>query len=115
MINDPAILRAAKAYAKQSYDQQVVRQAGAASEDRASAGPPQWSRDAWEAHKAQYGEYPFKATGPLPSTFDGAPDWVYDLMNMRKPPVSVSLGSSGREGGLNPTGAVDNLSIWGMR
>jgi hypothetical protein len=83
----------AKRFLKQQYDQQVVQQSGAASSDYGDAGPPYWNRSSWEAFRAQYGFYPYgMQDGAMvyPSSFDGAPDWVYELMNMRKPPVSVA-------------------------
>ena len=90
--NSLAMLRAQRAYAKQDYEKQVVQDAGVGTADYASAGPPNWNRSAWEAFRAQYGFYPFSAS-ELPSSFVGAPDWVYELMGLRKPPVTVTPGS----------------------
>lgn len=79
---------ALRAVAKRNYEKQVVGTAGAGAPGLDAAGPPTWSREAWEAFRAQYGFYPFSAT-ELPKTFAGAPDWVYELMGLRKPPVAV--------------------------
>lgn len=86
---DIANLRAAKRFARQDYDKQMLAGSGSASADYGDAGPPYWNRASWEGFKAQYGKYPFSAE-LLPPSFAGAPDWVYELMNLRKPPVSVS-------------------------
>ena len=94
---DVALARAAQHHAKRDYERQVATSnEGAQGLD--ACGPPIWDRQAWEAWKAQYGSYPFSAS-LLPPTFDGAPDWVYDLMKLRKPPVTVNLGSDGGGGG----------------
>lgn len=87
--SDIAILRANKRFARQEYEKQVVGEAGAGSSGLDSAGPPTWNRAAWESFKAQYGFYPFSAS-QLPPTFAGAPDWVYELCNLRQPPITVS-------------------------
>lgn len=106
---DVATQRAAKRFMRQEYDKQVVQQGGRGSAGLEDAGPPTWSRAAWDAFYAQYGQYPFSA-GHLPKTFDGAPDWVYELMNLRKPPVSVTLGSAGAS-----YGPTDDLAVWRLR
>jgi hypothetical protein len=90
---DVQLLRAAKRFAKQDYDKQVTQQAGAGGAGFDAAGPPTWDRAAWEAFKSQYGFYPFgmqDGAFVAPPTYAGAPDWVYELMNLRKPPVTVS-------------------------
>ena len=79
---------ALRAVAKRNYEKEVLGRAGAAGADYSSAGPPNWNRDAWEMFRFQYGFYPYSAT-ELPPTFSGAPDWVYELMGLRKPPVTV--------------------------
>ena len=86
---DIANLRAAKRFARQDYDRQMVASSGAAHADYGDAGPPYWSRAAWDGFRAQYGRYPFSAS-ELPSSFAGAPDWVFDLMGLRRPPISFN-------------------------
>jgi hypothetical protein len=75
-------------FARQDYDKQVVASGGAASADYGAAGPPAWSMAAWDAFRAQYGRWPFTVE-ELPPTFAGAPDWVFERMNIRKPPITV--------------------------
>ena len=87
------VLRANKRFARQDYDKQLASSSGPANADYDSAGPPYWSRQAWDAFKAQYGVYPFSAS-EMPPSFAGAPDWVYELLNLRKPPMVVSSGES---------------------
>jgi hypothetical protein len=68
---------------------------GAAQGDYSDVGPPGWNRAQWDAFKAQYGFYPFgwqHGTRVMPPTFEGAPDWVYELLEMRRPPVQVDTG-----------------------
>ena len=65
---------------------------GPASASYEDAGPPTWSRAAWEAFKNQYGFYPYgfqQGTFVAPTSYEGAPEWVYELMGQRKPPVEV--------------------------
>lgn len=99
-------------FARMEYERQVA-QASAGGNSGATgldaAGPPIWDRGAWETWKAQYGEYPFSAHH-LPPTFEGAPDWVYELMHLRRPPVSVRLGSSGAGRSM-----ADGASVWGIK
>lgn len=60
------------------------------------AGPPNWDRRAWEDFRATHGFYPFgMQNGSLvaPPTYDGAPDWVFELMGIRRPPVLVNPGA----------------------
>lgn len=82
-------LRASQRFARQDYDKQVVASGGAGASDFSSAGPPGWSRAAWEAFRQQYGRWPFSAE-ELPPTMAGAPEWVYELLNMRKPPIEFN-------------------------
>lgn len=93
MSVDIANARRFKHLARQDYEKQVLGDAAnAGSADFGDAGPPNWSRPAWEAFKAQYGFYPYgwqNGTRVMPPTFVGAPDWVYELMGLRKPPVTV--------------------------
>ena len=80
---------------RQDYEKQVLGQAGGGA-DYGDAGPPSWNRGAWESFRAQYGFYPFgmqNGTMVYPPTFAGAPPWVYELMNLRKPPVEVNPGA----------------------
>jgi hypothetical protein len=81
--------RAQAALARQAYEKQMVSDSGPGTADYGDAGPPSWSRPAWEAFRAQYGRYPFSAS-ELPPSFAGAPDWVYTLMGLRKPPVEFN-------------------------
>ena len=84
---------AARAYAIQDYEKDLVAQAGAGSGDYGSAGPPYWNREAWDAFHAQYGYYPFgmqNGSQVLPTSFEGCPDWAYALMGLRRPPVTVT-------------------------
>lgn len=89
---DIANLRRFKHLARQDYEREL-RSHGSSGGSFDSAGPPTWDRGAWEAFKAQYGHYPYgMQNGGMvqPPTFAGAPDWVYQLMGLRKPPVTVS-------------------------
>jgi hypothetical protein len=88
-MNDIASMRAMIARQKQDYEKQVVSEAGAAKADYGSAGPPTWSREAWDAFRAQYGTWPYSAS-ELPPTFAGCPDWAYQRMGLRKPPMEVN-------------------------
>lgn len=88
--NSPEMLRAMRAYQKQDYEKQVVADAGAGSAAFEMCGPPHWSRDAWDAFYAQYGFWPYSAS-ELPPTFEGAPDWVYERMGLRKPPITATM------------------------
>lgn len=89
---DLANMRAFKNMARQDYEKQTLGQTGSSGGAFDSAGPPTWDRSAWENFKAAYGFYPYgmqNGTQVLPHTFAGAPDWVYELMGLRKPPVQV--------------------------
>lgn len=93
MSHDIANLRRFKALARQDYEKQLQQASGAGSSDYGDAGPPWWSRPAWDAFKNQYGFYPYgmqNGTMVYPPSFAGAPDWVYALMGLRKPPVTVT-------------------------
>jgi hypothetical protein len=90
---DIANMRAFKNMARQDYERQTTAAAGGASGDFSDAGPPYWNPASWEGFKAQYGFYPFgmqNGTMVMPPSFEGAPDWVYEKMNLRKPPVQVT-------------------------
>lgn len=96
MSDSDQAARVARNMQRQDYERQMA-QASGGSEVGNSAGPPDWNRGAWEAFKAQNGFYPFgwqNGGVVYPPTFAGAPDWVYELMNLRKPPMSVESGSS---------------------
>ena len=86
---DIANLRANKRFARQEYDKQVLASGGNASTDYSDMGPPNWNRASWDAFRAQYGRWPFSAE-ELPSTMAGAPAWVYERMNLRKPPIEFN-------------------------
>jgi len=65
---------------------------GAAAGDYNDCGPPVWNQASWDAFKAQYGFWPYgiqNGTQIIPETFAGAPDWVFERMGIRKPPVGV--------------------------
>lgn len=91
MANDRNIqaLRVLKAMQRQDSEKASL---GAAVADYNDAGPPTWNRAAWDGFKAQYGFYPFGLQNgtfvPLPS-IAGAPDWVFEYMGQRRPPVGV--------------------------
>lgn len=89
---DLAARLAQKAYLKQDLEKQQLQSSGVGNADFSNAGPPMWDRAAWEGFRAQYGYYPFgnqNGSMIMPPSFVGAPDWVYQLMNLRKPPVTV--------------------------
>lgn len=58
------------------------------------AGPPYWNQASWDAFHAKYGSWPFgpQADGGYiqPTTWEGCPDWAYERMGLRKPPVVVA-------------------------
>jgi hypothetical protein len=83
---DVQSLRAAKKFARQEYDKQVMQQSGAAGADYGAAGPPSWSREAWEAFKQQYGRYPYNAE-ERPPDLDTAPAWVKQLCGIHPTPA----------------------------
>lgn len=124
MSNEAAIQAAAveRRYhavrAKIDLERQNALSSGPAATGVEQAGPPYWSRAAWDAYKAQHGFYPFGPQGDLgfvrPPTMDGAPDWVYELMGMRRPPVEVNAQAAGGLLGDVDTPA-DDLPIWGMK
>jgi hypothetical protein len=83
---DVQTLRAAKKFARQEYDKQVMQEAGTARADYGDAGPPNWNRQAWEAFKAQYGKYPYSAE-ERPPDLDTAPPWVKQLCGIHLTPA----------------------------
>jgi hypothetical protein len=88
---DISLLRKHKAIARQDYEKEM-RAHGDSGGSYDGAGPPNWNRSAWDAFKASYGFYPFgmqNGTMVYPVTFLGAPDWVFEYMNMRRPPVGT--------------------------
>lgn len=94
MSFDLPTLRAHKSIARQDYEKQVLGDAARSGGGGGfgDAGPPSWNRASWEGFKGQYGFYPFgrqNGTMVRPPTMDGAPDWVYELMGERKPPITV--------------------------
>lgn len=66
---------------------------GAGASDYSLCGPPHWDRAQWEAFKTQYGHYPFGLDGQggfvSPRTYDNAPDWVFELLGQRVPPIRM--------------------------
>jgi hypothetical protein len=91
---DINVLRAATRFAKMDADKQMLAAGGGGGgAGLDSAGPPTWSRAAWDSFHAQYGRWPFSAT-ELPPSFDGCPAWAYQLMGLRQPPVQVVGGSA---------------------
>ena len=88
-MSDIAMRRALNEMARQDYEKQMVADAGVGSMDYGDAGPPTWSRPAWDAFRAQYGRYPYSAS-ELPPSFAGCPRWAYELMGLRPPPVEVN-------------------------
>jgi hypothetical protein len=104
---DLATLRASTRFAKLEADRQMVAANGGGGAGLDAAGPPTWSRAAWDSFFAQYGRYPFTAN-ELPPSFENCPDWAYELMGLRVPPVRVV-------GGAASTGTpaqVNNLGIF---
>lgn len=87
---DIAQRRLLKALANQEQEAARYRQGGGAG-DIDMCAAPNWSRDAWEQFKAAYGHYPFDQSRRPPS-MAGAPDWVYELMGQRRPPIEVHGG-----------------------
>ncbi len=82
--------------ARQDYERQHAAGNSGGGVGLESAGPPSWSRQAWDTFHAQNGFWPFGMQGGgmvYPSTFAGAPQWVFDLMGLRRPPMEVSAGS----------------------
>jgi hypothetical protein len=90
-MTDLASLRAHKNLAKKQYVQQTSGASGGTSSQDL------WNRAEWERIKREHGSYPF---GPQrdggfisPPTLAGAPDWAFELMNMRRPPIAVHAGA----------------------
>ena len=74
---------------RQDYEKEM-RSQGDSGGSFDSAGPPYWNRAAWDGFKATYGFYPYGMQNGAfvnPPTFRDAPDWVYELMNIRRPPI----------------------------
>lgn len=73
-------------------DQEASANRTAFTGDASLLGAPHWNREAWEQYKAQYGYYPFgwqNGTRVTPTSFEGCPDWAYELMGLRKTPITV--------------------------
>lgn len=80
---------------QQEMERDTLQAAGAGSAEYGDAGPPVWSRPAWDGFYAQYGVYPYglQKDGSMvyPPSFENAPDWVFELMHLgRKPPVGFN-------------------------
>ena len=86
------MIAATRAFQLQDMEKQLVAQKGGGG-GYGDAGPPNWNRSAWDAFKAQYGFYPYGQDGSggfvAPPSFENAPAWVYELMGLRPPPVTV--------------------------
>lgn len=79
--------RAMMALARQDYEKQVLQEGGGRGHDGYEAcGPPTWSRQAWEAFRAQFGRYPFSAE-EKPPELHTAPEWVKQLCGVRANPA----------------------------
>lgn len=90
---DGAMHRAQMRFLRQDYDKQVVAQGGSgAGQGYEMCGAPQWDRVSWDRFRVQFGRWPYSAQ-ELPPSFAGAPPWVYELLNLRQPPVGVSGGA----------------------
>lgn len=74
-----------RAFARMYRDRSLAAGGG---DDFNAMGPPVWDRAAWDRYRAKYGRWPFSYE-ELPPSFEGAPDWVYELMNIRRPPIEV--------------------------
>jgi len=91
MANDRNIqaLRVLKAMQRQDSEKASL---GAATGDYNDCGPPTWNQASWDAFRAQYGFWPFGVQNGgqlLPESFAGCPDWAFERMGIRKPPVGV--------------------------
>jgi len=78
-----------KAYLKQQYDKQALAGGGQGGDALSMAGPPYWDQASWDQFERQYGFPPYSAS-ELPPTFENCPDWAYERMGLRKPPVTVA-------------------------
>ena len=94
---DLALLRLNKNLARQSYERQTASAGGdgiAGIPSVNGSSVTDWgTRAGWEAFKSANGFYPFgwqNGSRVMPPSFAGAPDFVYELMGLRKPPVEVS-------------------------
>jgi hypothetical protein len=79
-----------------NLEQRMGTQLGQGADLRLRAGPPNWDRSAWDAFHQQHGFYPFGLDGAggmvTPPHYDGAPDWVFVLMDIPKgrvPPIRM--------------------------
>ena len=108
-VNNPELLRRARAYSRQQLDKQMVGAATPQGAGLERIGAPHWSRDAWESFRATYGRYPSFKDGDIPN-LAGCPDWAFELMGMKPPPVDVTTGSAGAS-----YPGVNDLSIWRMK
>ena len=82
-------LRVLKAMQRQDSEKASL---GAAVADYNDCGPPVWNQASWDAFRAQYGFWPYglqNGTQILPETFAGCPDWAFERMGLRKPPVGT--------------------------
>lgn len=110
-INDPAVLRAAHAYARQQYEKQVTQSSDAGS---VSLGERvnQFDRAAWEEWRAKFGQYPSVSNGDLINT-ENMPDWAWQLTHgetRRRPPYEYKASGEGGQ-----VGSTDNLNLWGVK
>ena len=105
---DAATAAAARAYAKQQYEKDMVRGQGQGAPILERIGPPYWDRQAWEAFKETYGRYPHPHEGDLPN-IQGMPEWAWRLLGLRPPPVDVSTGNQGA------TPVQQDLTLWRIK
>lgn len=85
-----AMIAGQNKFLQQEYERDLVAQAGGGGGDSFEmAGPPYWSQQAWDAFYAKWGRWPYSAR-ELPPSFEGCPDWAYQRMNLRRPPVQVN-------------------------
>src|ERR1700731_4552673 len=80
----------------QHAQQRMQTQLGQGADMRERAGPPNWDRASWESFKQAHGFYPYGFDGAggfvTPKHYDGAPDWVFELMQIPKgriPPIRM--------------------------
>jgi hypothetical protein len=87
--------RVLKSLARMEYERQNTGGGGQVADVPLVQGSTvvSWgTRAGWESFKAQNGFYPFGFQGDgyvRPPSMAGAPDFVYELLGQRRPPVDV--------------------------